>query len=167
MLEEDLPDLLPELRPYQCRAAYWMVHREKGDSMNLAKFFSPLCLPLEFLDSSSKMFYNPFRYFFIWAQVFFQPCWFYPKASSIPFYLPLPLCMLTINDDNFFFSVEMFRCAQIIVHQIFWVVFLLVVSLFLFILHLALSFEEITFSVLYIIKYQSLKSFFPPLLLTF
>lgn len=65
MLEEDLPDLLPELRPYQRRAAHWMVHREKGDlgSPNELQFFSPLCLPLEFLNTSSNMFYNPFRYY--------------------------------------------------------------------------------------------------------
>lgn len=65
MLQDDLPDLLPELKPYQRRAAYWMVRREKGDAESLAEeeksqFISPLCLPLEFLDTSSKIFYNPF-----------------------------------------------------------------------------------------------------------
>ncbi|KAK3026816.1 hypothetical protein RJ639_041888 [Escallonia herrerae] len=29
MLENEMPDLLPKLRPYQLRAAYWMVQREK------------------------------------------------------------------------------------------------------------------------------------------
>lgn len=66
MLQADMPDLLPELKPYQRRAAYWMVHREKGYAESPVKkgnsqFISPLCLPLEFLDTCSKMFYNPFR----------------------------------------------------------------------------------------------------------
>ncbi|XP_031278860.1 E3 ubiquitin-protein ligase SHPRH [Pistacia vera] len=65
MLEDDLPDLLPLLRPYQRRAAYWMVQREKGDSESLSerkrsRFSYPLCMPMDFLDTSSKMFYNPF-----------------------------------------------------------------------------------------------------------
>ncbi|KAH9767582.1 RING-finger DEAD-like helicase PHD and SNF2 domain-containing protein [Citrus sinensis] len=65
MLEEDLPDLLPLLRPYQRRAAYWMVQREKGDSANSSErersqFFSPLCMPMDFLDTYSTLFYNPF-----------------------------------------------------------------------------------------------------------
>lgn len=67
MLEEDLPDLLPLLRPYQRRAAYWMVQREKGDSANSSErersqFVSPLCMPMDFLDTYSTLFYNPFRY---------------------------------------------------------------------------------------------------------
>lgn len=67
MLEEDLPDLLPLLRPYQRRAAYWMVQREKGDSASSSErersqFFSPLCMPMDFLDTYSTLFYNPFRY---------------------------------------------------------------------------------------------------------
>ncbi|KAM1069775.1 hypothetical protein ACFX13_001692 [Malus domestica] len=65
MLQADMPDLLPELKPYQRRAAYWMVHREKGYAESPvekgnSQFISPLCLPLEFLDTCSKMFYNPF-----------------------------------------------------------------------------------------------------------
>ncbi|PRQ59652.1 putative DNA helicase chromatin regulator PHD family [Rosa chinensis] len=65
MLQDVLPDLLPELKPYQRRAAYWMVQREKSDAQSLAQeatsqFMSPLCLPLQFLDRCSKMFYNPF-----------------------------------------------------------------------------------------------------------
>ncbi|KAL2926006.1 E3 ubiquitin-protein ligase SHPRH [Bienertia sinuspersici] len=34
MLEAELPDLLPKLRPYQRRAAYWMVQREMGSLQN-------------------------------------------------------------------------------------------------------------------------------------
>ncbi|XP_024025293.1 E3 ubiquitin-protein ligase SHPRH isoform X2 [Morus notabilis] len=65
MLEEDLPDLLPELRPYQRRAAYWMVQREKEGIQSMprsgeSQLSSPLCLPVEFLGTDSKMFYNPF-----------------------------------------------------------------------------------------------------------
>ncbi|CAK7340000.1 unnamed protein product [Dovyalis caffra] len=65
MLEDDLPDLFPTLRPYQRRAAHWMVQQEKGDSESLgererSQFCSPLCMPMDFLDNCSKMFYNPF-----------------------------------------------------------------------------------------------------------
>lgn len=61
-LDYDMPDLLPELRPYQRRAAYWMVQREiKGEGGSL---FSPLCMPVDFVDSFERMFYNPFRYDF-------------------------------------------------------------------------------------------------------
>lgn len=63
MLEDDLPDLLPTLRPYQRRAAHWMVQQEKGESSSVKEriqFFSPLCMPVDFLDTCSKMFYNPF-----------------------------------------------------------------------------------------------------------
>ncbi|XP_058207401.1 uncharacterized protein LOC131320657 isoform X5 [Rhododendron vialii] len=64
MLEDSTPDLLPELRPYQRRAAYWMVQREKGDSAcsnetGRSQFLSPLCIPVNFIDTSSTMFYNP------------------------------------------------------------------------------------------------------------
>ncbi|CAM8878749.1 unnamed protein product [Rhodiola kirilowii] len=63
MLEEELPDLLPELRPYQRRAAYWMVQQEtgkqsiEGEDIN---FLTPFCVPVEFIESSLVMFYNPF-----------------------------------------------------------------------------------------------------------
>ncbi|PQQ10845.1 hypothetical protein Pyn_34388 [Prunus yedoensis var. nudiflora] len=36
MLQDDMPDLLPELKPYQRRAAYWMVTRA-GDAESLAE----------------------------------------------------------------------------------------------------------------------------------
>lgn len=65
VLEDDIPDLLPELRPYQRRAAYWMVQRERGISGSLSErdrrhFSSPLCVCLDFVDTCSGMFYNPF-----------------------------------------------------------------------------------------------------------
>ncbi|KAL0896617.1 hypothetical protein Bca101_080578 [Brassica carinata] len=65
MLEGDITDLLPELRPYQRRAAYWMVQRERGDPITLGdkednQFISPLSVSIGFLDSASKMFFNPF-----------------------------------------------------------------------------------------------------------
>lgn len=62
-LADDIIDLLPELRPYQRRAAYWMVQREKGDPITLEdnQFISPLSISVEFLDSATKMFFNPFR----------------------------------------------------------------------------------------------------------
>lgn len=67
MLECDLPDLLPELRPYQRRAACWMVKREKGDFEHLggkerSQIISPLCMPLNLINTSRRIYYNPFRY---------------------------------------------------------------------------------------------------------
>ncbi|XP_020086038.1 E3 ubiquitin-protein ligase SHPRH isoform X1 [Ananas comosus] len=65
-LEDELPDLLPDLRPYQRRAAYWMVQREKGatqTSMQKIKsqLSAPYCVPVDFLQKNSTMFYNPFN----------------------------------------------------------------------------------------------------------
>ncbi|KAI3800036.1 hypothetical protein L1987_35343 [Smallanthus sonchifolius] len=67
MLIDDMPDLLPVLRPYQKRAAFWMVQREKGALGYLAgsqpseQFVSPLCTPVDLVDSCSKIYYNSFR----------------------------------------------------------------------------------------------------------
>ncbi|XP_057442384.1 uncharacterized protein LOC130734094 isoform X2 [Lotus japonicus] len=65
MLEDEIPELLPELRPYQRRAAFWMVEREKAlkesqGERERNQFHSPLCVPVDFLDTRSKMFFNPF-----------------------------------------------------------------------------------------------------------
>ncbi|KAJ1431708.1 Zinc finger, PHD-type [Sesbania bispinosa] len=65
MLPDDIPELLPEMRPYQRRAAFWMVEREKAREESQGErernlFHSPLCVPVDFLDTSSKMFFNPF-----------------------------------------------------------------------------------------------------------
>lgn len=80
MLEDDLPDLLPTLRPYQRRAAHWMVQQEKGESSSVKEriqFFSPLCMPVDFLDTCSKMFYNPFS-----GNVSFHPEFSPPYVSG-------------------------------------------------------------------------------------
>ncbi|KAL2317565.1 hypothetical protein Fmac_031441 [Flemingia macrophylla] len=65
MLEDDIPELLPKLRPYQRRAAFWMVEREKAVEESQGErernqFHSPLSIPVDFLDTSSQMFFNPF-----------------------------------------------------------------------------------------------------------
>ncbi|KAJ6855240.1 E3 ubiquitin-protein ligase SHPRH [Populus alba x Populus x berolinensis] len=80
MLEDDLPDLVPTLRPYQRRAAHWMVQQEKGESSSVKEriqFFSPLCMPVDFLDTCSKMFYNPFS-----GNVSFHPEFSPPYVSG-------------------------------------------------------------------------------------
>ncbi|KAM0824599.1 hypothetical protein ACQ4PT_070098 [Festuca glaucescens] len=66
LLEEELPDLLPHLRPYQLRAANWMVEREKGSaavsSPNEGYVHpAPYCVPIDFINKKSRMFYNPFK----------------------------------------------------------------------------------------------------------
>ncbi|CAH2058593.1 unnamed protein product [Thlaspi arvense] len=76
MLEDDIADLLPELRPYQRRAAYWMVQRERGDPITLGdnnQFISPLCISVGFLDSASNMFFNPFSGNISLAPEYFSP----------------------------------------------------------------------------------------------
>ncbi|KAJ8624598.1 hypothetical protein MRB53_033128 [Persea americana] len=65
MLEDEFPELLLQLRPYQRRAAYWMVQREKGTlkasvERTPNQLISPFCVPVDFLDRHSRMFYNPF-----------------------------------------------------------------------------------------------------------
>lgn len=66
MLDEKLPELLPCLRSYQLRAAYWMIQREKATDENSGQegarqLSAPYSVPVVFLDKSSKMFYNPFK----------------------------------------------------------------------------------------------------------
>lgn len=66
LLEEELPDLLPRLRPYQLRAANWMVQREKGNTMVSSPnqeyvHCAPYCVPIDFIRKNSRMFYNPFK----------------------------------------------------------------------------------------------------------
>ncbi|XP_027104125.1 uncharacterized protein [Coffea arabica] len=64
MLDVQLPNLLPELRPYQCRAAHWMIQREKGVSdcsgSGKDQFVNPLCMPLNLIEASATLYYNPF-----------------------------------------------------------------------------------------------------------
>ncbi|KAG8079306.1 hypothetical protein GUJ93_ZPchr0007g5579 [Zizania palustris] len=66
LLEEELPDLLPCLRPYQLRAANWMVQREKGNTIVSSPkqeyvHSAPYCVPIDFMHKNSRMFYNPFN----------------------------------------------------------------------------------------------------------
>lgn len=66
LLEEELPDLLPHLRPYQLRAANWMVEREKGNTAVSSPIEgyvhpAPYCLPVDYISKKSRMFYNPFN----------------------------------------------------------------------------------------------------------
>ncbi|KAI3720920.1 hypothetical protein L2E82_31919 [Cichorium intybus] len=66
MLIDDMPDLLPELRPYQRRAAFWMVQREKETFRHVRESqqsqpVSPLCVPVNLVDSCSKIYYNSFN----------------------------------------------------------------------------------------------------------
>ncbi|XP_078436661.1 RING-finger, DEAD-like helicase, PHD and SNF2 domain-containing protein isoform X2 [Wolffia australiana] len=65
MLGDELPELVPQLRPYQRRAVFWMIQREQGLSASSVRtaenqLYSPFCVPLSFLDGTSQMFFNPF-----------------------------------------------------------------------------------------------------------
>ncbi|XP_070027034.1 uncharacterized protein [Nicotiana sylvestris] len=65
MLDDNLPGLLPKLRPYQRRAAYWMVRREKRNfdgslQSKTNHFISPICMRLSLIDTSMTIYYNPF-----------------------------------------------------------------------------------------------------------
>lgn len=87
MLDDDLPGLLPKLRPYQRRAAYWMVQREKRNSdgslqSKINHFISPLCMPLSLIDTSITVYYNPF--------------WYVPLSMMVKKILPLDSCTFTI-----------------------------------------------------------------------
>lgn len=112
MLEDEIPELLPELRPYQRRAAFWMVEREKAlkesqGERERNQFHSPLCVPVDFLDTRSKMFFNPFRlgfltgfqnitYTFLFiAQLMFG--WFqFLSSPTTMFSFSLPLCLFNL-----------------------------------------------------------------------
>ncbi|XP_024403200.1 uncharacterized protein [Physcomitrium patens] len=75
-LDMDFPELVTELRPYQRRAAYWMVQREVGsgaiDNLDESSNAStsgmkttrgvehPLWVPVDSLTGQSKFFYNPY-----------------------------------------------------------------------------------------------------------
>ncbi|XP_037475762.1 E3 ubiquitin-protein ligase SHPRH-like isoform X1 [Triticum dicoccoides] len=66
LLKDELPDLLPHLRPYQLRAANWMVQREKGNTTVPSPnedyvHHAPYCVPIDFISKHSRMFYNPFN----------------------------------------------------------------------------------------------------------
>ncbi|XP_015695228.2 E3 ubiquitin-protein ligase SHPRH [Oryza brachyantha] len=66
LFEEELADLLPHLRPYQLRAANWMVQREKGNTMVSSPnqqyvHSAPYCVPIDFMHKNSRMFFNPFN----------------------------------------------------------------------------------------------------------
>lgn len=94
----DFPELVTELRPYQRRAAYWMVQREVGsgaiDNLDESSNAStsgmkttrgvehPLWVPVDSLTGQSKFFYNPYRY--LKAQTL-MVCSVIQKANSCRF----------------------------------------------------------------------------------
>ena len=85
MLDDDLPGLLPKLRPYQRRAAYWMVQREKrnSDGSLLSKinhFISPLCMPLSLIDTPITIYYYPFWY--VSLSMIYRKCYHWIHCTS-------------------------------------------------------------------------------------
>lgn len=66
MLDCQLPDLLPLLRPYQSRAAFWMLQREKN-AVDLqvkriqTSLVDPFSVPISSLEGTHNIFYNPFN----------------------------------------------------------------------------------------------------------
>lgn len=71
MVDDNLQNLLPELRPFQRRAVYWMIQREKGiptclEGNEMNKLVHPLCMPINLIEKTSTIYYNPFWYSFLY-----------------------------------------------------------------------------------------------------